>query len=49
MPCDNILLIGPMGVGKSSVAKELSNITGLEYIDVDEMRWDFFSSQPDYD
>ena len=38
-----------MGVGKSSVAKELSKATELEYIDVDEMRWDFFSAQPDYD
>ena len=44
-----IILIGPMGVGKTSAAKELSEITGLEYIDVDELRWGFFSAQPDYD
>jgi shikimate kinase len=48
MSVSNIILIGPMGVGKSSAAKALANITGLEYIDVDEMRWDYFSSQPDF-
>lgn len=48
MSVNNIILIGPMGVGKSSAAKALANITGLEYIDVDEMRWDYFSSQPDF-
>jgi len=37
-----------MGVGKSSVAKELSVIAGLEYIDADSARWDYFYAQPDY-
>ena len=45
----SIILVGPMGVGKSSVAKELSVITGIDYIDVDEMRWEYFIDQHDYD
>lgn len=35
---DSILLIGPMGTGKSTIAKELANIKKLEYINLDEIR-----------
>jgi len=49
MPNESILLIGPMGVGKTSVAKNVSAILGMDYIDVDEQRWDYFLQQPDYD
>ena len=41
--------LGPMGVGKTSVAKKVSSVLGMDYVDVDEQRWDYFLQQPDYD
>lgn len=35
---NSILLIGPMGTGKSTIAKELANIKKLECINLDEIR-----------
>lgn len=46
---ESVLFVGPMGVGKSSVAKAVASALGLSYVDVDEARWDYFSRQPDYD
>ncbi len=34
---DRILLIGMMGVGKTSVGRELSRLTGWRYVDNDEL------------
>lgn len=36
---NNIILIGPLATGKSSIAKELSNITGLVNYPVDKLKW----------
>jgi len=44
----SIVFIGPMGVGKSSAAKAVASALDLEYIDVDEQRWEYFATQPDY-
>jgi shikimate kinase len=33
---DNIFLIGPMGAGKTSVAKQLARMTKFDYFDTDE-------------
>lgn len=49
MPENSILLIGPMGVGKTCVAKALSEALGLPYVDSDALRWAYFARQPDYD
>lgn len=46
---NKIILIGAMGVGKSSVAKELAKRMNMQYIDIDELRWDYFAQFPDYD
>ena len=46
---ESVIIIGPMGVGKTSVSKILAETLDLEYIDVDELRWDYFNSQPDFD
>ena len=46
---ESILFIGPMGVGKTSAAKQVASILGMDYVDVDAQRWDYFSRQPDYD
>ena len=41
----SIFLIGPMGVGKSTLSKELSkNFINLPIISVDKIRWNFFKS-----
>ena len=45
---ENILLIGPMSAGKSTVAKELSKKLGLQRVELDELRWDYFA-EIDYD
>ena len=45
---ESIILIGPMGVGKSSAAKEIARILHIDYIDIDNLRWEYFSKQPDY-
>lgn len=49
MPNTRIIFIGPMGVGKTSVAKRIAEILKLPYIDIDELRWGYFEQQPDYD
>ena len=36
-PADNIVLIGPMGAGKSSVARELSALTRRRWVDTDRL------------
>ena len=45
----SIAFVGAMGVGKTSVAKRVSEVLGMPYVDIDELRWDYFSKQPDYD
>lgn len=41
----SIFLIGPMGVGKSTLSKELSQkYLHLPVISVDKIRWDFFKT-----
>lgn len=40
----SIFLIGPMGVGKSTLAKALSKQLELPIINVDHIRWDFFKT-----
>lgn len=45
----SVILIGPMGVGKTTAAKEIAKILDMPYIDVDELRWEYFNRQPDYD
>ena len=44
-----VIIIGAMGVGKTSVAKEISKRLDMEYIDIDELRWGYFAQQEDYD
>ena len=34
---DNLVLIGPMGAGKSSVARELSRLTRRRWVDTDQL------------
>lgn len=43
-----IILIGPMGVGKSTAAAALAKRLGIPHIDFDELRWDYFKRMPDY-
>ena len=33
---NNIVLIGPMGSGKTSIGRELSKLTNLKFIDIDD-------------
>lgn len=44
-----ILLIGPMGVGKSTVAGRLATQLMLPLVDVDALRWEHFAQMPEYD
>jgi hypothetical protein len=39
----NIILLGPMAVGKTTTAKYLSTITGIDFIEIDEIRNKFFN------
>src|SRR6187402_1073386 len=34
---DNVVLIGFMGAGKSSISRELTRLTGRQYVDVDRL------------
>jgi shikimate kinase len=38
-----IILIGPMSAGKSAVGRLLAERLGLEQIELDEIRWDYFN------
>lgn len=38
----SIILIGPMSAGKSTVAALLADALGMERVEVDEIRWDYF-------
>ena len=49
MDSKSIVIIGPMGVGKTSVSTIIAERLHLAYVDVDELRWDFFFAQPDFD
>lgn len=49
MAKESVLIIGPMGVGKTSVSKILAETLELSYVDLDELRWDYFFKQPDFD
>lgn len=46
---EKIILIGPMGVGKSSVAHSLAARFDSPVIDIDELRWGSFARMPGYD
>jgi shikimate kinase len=35
-PAPNLVLVGPMGAGKTSVAKRLAALLGLEFVDADQ-------------
>lgn len=37
-----VALIGPMCAGKSSTAKILAERLGRQYVDLDELRWDYY-------
>lgn len=37
-----IILIGPMGVGKSTVGTHLAKKLGLAYVSLDELQWDYY-------
>ncbi len=36
-PAPNLVLVGPMGAGKSSIGKRLSTRLGLEFVDADQL------------
>lgn len=44
-----LLLIGPMGVGKSTTAKLLSERLSLPVVDIDVLRWGAFAKMPGFD
>lgn len=41
-PRTPIILLGPMGAGKSSVARLLAQATGLQQVPMDDIRWYFY-------
>lgn len=38
----NIILIGPMGAGKSTIGELLANQLGIPQCSMDELRWDYY-------
>lgn len=40
---DNIIIIGPIGVGKSTVAPEVARRTGKKHVDMDELRKEIYA------
>ena len=36
-PASNLILIGPMGAGKTSVGRRVARATGLDFVDVDQL------------
>ncbi|HBZ40576.1 MAG: hypothetical protein A2Y20_07800 [Firmicutes bacterium GWF2_51_9] len=44
----SILLIGPMGVGKTTISEALALHYGLPLVDVDELRKEYYAKMPGY-
>lgn len=45
----NIILIGAMGIGKTSVAKIVAKKLNKKYIDFDELRWPYYRKMEGFD
>ncbi len=45
--CSNVIMMGPIGVGKSTIAGIVANRTGKAFIDLDEQRSRFYA-ETDY-
>jgi adenylylsulfate kinase-like enzyme len=37
-----IILIGPMGAGKSTIARMIAQTLGIEHIELDNLRWGYY-------
>lgn len=44
----SILLIGPMGVGKTTISEALAKHYGLPLVDLDELRKEYYAKMPEY-
>lgn len=42
LPRDGIVLIGPAKVGKTTVGTIVSNMLGVSFVSLDELRWDYY-------
>ena len=43
MPEKNVVLIGPTGCGKSTVAPALAEALGMPWLELDDLRWSYYS------
>lgn len=44
-----VVLIGPVNAGKSTTAPMLAARLEVEHVDLDELCWDYFEADPEYD
>ncbi|MHC1734126.1 MAG: shikimate kinase [Erysipelotrichaceae bacterium] len=44
----SILLIGPMGIGKTTISEALAKHYGLPLVDVDDLRKEYYAKMPGY-
>jgi shikimate kinase len=42
VPVKNVVLIGPTGCGKTTIAPKLAEALGLDWVELDDLRWSYY-------
>ncbi|MCW2543479.1 MAG: shikimate kinase, partial [Frankiales bacterium] len=43
MTVENVVLVGPTGCGKTTVAPRLAELLGMPWVELDDLRWRYYA------